>query len=667
MAISDLIHTAWQVTIDPLIDRLIVDIDHDFRARAYAHTRSLSYKEIMDAYTSCYDILIMNIQDEDVQQFHTRQVERLDRYCRTLSFSTVDEFLVAWDRYNLLLKWMNVFFHYANRLYGRIVSNEDRLPHIFYTSFLQTRVDHLFSIIIQNLRGESPPQYESIVKILSICEGLDPDLSHRFNEYFLKGLATYYESIDRASLDIYRYMEEVVSWLDQEYKMSARLHMTSICWTAHQEIFIESVIHKRCEESMACFLESLSSIETQYQFLRFTHLADMKRVYKTYLIRLMGELVIDSPEIMSDMISMDSMQKNLVHGVFEEDNDFATILYDAWRGFFQKQQTKIILILVRAIDRIMSHKNTENVVDILIFFDYLSDKDLFLHKYRELMSHRLLLEHPDFEEEMTVVSILIVKMGNSYVTPLCAMINETRIHHRLIREHGPERSTNMVVSHTQWGWTADKAEYRLPPAIQEELDAYSSRCSDVFGSNKRFVMLYRAGMVRLRARFNDTAVYEMIMTPVQAIVLLALTESALPITIEALDQKIVVRGESPTEAILHSLTSLVKKTCEGWRINHAFSSKRRVHKIKPVVVRETVQKQEDSIMLNRSHIIDSTIVRIMKTRRRLTHSQLLVDTVSHIKLFTPEVSLIKTRIEDLMNRDFIERDSHDMNTYVYIA
>jgi hypothetical protein len=661
MAISDRIHTAWQVTIDPLIDRLIVDIDHDFRAR------SLSYKEIMDAYTSCYDILIMNIQDEDVQQFHIRQVERLDRYCQTLSFSTVDEFLVAWDRYNLLLKWMRIFFHYANRLYGRIVSNDDRLPHIFYTSFLQTHVDHLFSIIIQNLRGESPPQYESIVRILSICEDLDPDLPHRFHLYFLKGLAIHYQSIDHASLDIYRYMEEVVSWLDQEYKMSARLNMTLICWTAHQEIFIESVIRKRCEESMACFLESLSSIETHYQFLRFTHLADMKRVYKTYLIRLMGELVIDSPEIVSDMMSIDSMQKNLVHGVFEEDNDFATILYDAWRGFFQKQQTKIILLLVRAVDRAMAHKNTETIPDILVFFDYLSDKDLFLHKYRELMSHRLLLEHPDFEEEMTVVSILIVKMGNSYVTPLCAMINETRIHHRLIRENGPVRSTNMVVSHTQWGWTVDKAEYRLPPVIQEELDAYSSQCADVFGSNKRFVMLYRAGMVRLRARFNDTAVYEMMMTPVQAIVLLAVAESAAPITIEALDQKIVVRGESPTEAILHSLTGIVKKTCEGWRINHAFSSKRRVHKIKPVVVRETVQKQEDSIILNRSHIIDSTIVRIMKTRRRLSHSQLLVDTVSHIKLFEPEVSLIKTRIEDLMNRDFIERESHDMNTYVYIA
>ncbi len=68
----------------------------------------------------------------------------------------------------------------------------------------------------------------------------------------------------------------------------------------------------------------------------------------------------------------------------------------------------------------------------------------------------------------------------------------------------------------------------------------------------------------------------------------------------------------------------------------------------------------------RGYIVDSTIVRIMKARNIVSHTDLIAETVSDIKTFTAEAKLIKQRISMLLERDFIERKADEPNFYVYI-
>lgn len=61
-------------------------------------------------------------------------------------------------------------------------------------------------------------------------------------------------------------------------------------------------------------------------------------------------------------------------------------------------------------------------------------------------------------------------------------------------------------------------------------------------------------------------------------------------------------------------------------------------------------------------------MRIMKSRRALKHQQLVVEVNQQLqKMFKPELRLIKKRIDDLISREYLERDKDDPNTFKYVA
>lgn len=67
-------------------------------------------------------------------------------------------------------------------------------------------------------------------------------------------------------------------------------------------------------------------------------------------------------------------------------------------------------------------------------------------------------------------------------------------------------------------------------------------------------------------------------------------------------------------------------------------------------------------------MLEATIVRIMKGRKKLT-LQLLIDAVvSDVsKRFPPDVKEIKKRVESLIDREFLKRDDEDKHMLHYLA
>lgn len=73
-------------------------------------------------------------------------------------------------------------------------------------------------------------------------------------------------------------------------------------------------------------------------------------------------------------------------------------------------------------------------------------------------------------------------------------------------------------------------------------------------------------------------------------------------------------------------------------------------------------------MFFRRFAVDAAVVRIMKSRRALKHQQLVVEVNQQLqKMFKPELRLIKKRIDDLISREYLERDKDDPNTFKYVA
>jgi cullin 3 len=80
------------------------------------------------------------------------------------------------------------------------------------------------------------------------------------------------------------------------------------------------------------------------------------------------------------------------------------------------------------------------------------------------------------------------------------------------------------------------------------------------------------------------------------------------------------------------------------------------------------EKQGESVYLERKYIIESNIIRIMKSKKSIQHQDLLNEVLSAVNhIFVPEISVIKQRIESLLERGYIARATDCYTTYVYTA
>jgi len=83
---------------------------------------------------------------------------------------------------------------------------------------------------------------------------------------------------------------------------------------------------------------------------------------------------------------------------------------------------------------------------------------------------------------------------------------------------------------------------------------------------------------------------------------------------------------------------------------------------------EEVQASRNKMNEDRNPQIDAAIVRVMKARRHMGHQLLIVEVTKQLQSrFQPNPLVIKKRIEGLIERDFLQRQRGDMQTYEYLA
>ncbi len=65
--------------------------------------------------------------------------------------------------------------------------------------------------------------------------------------------------------------------------------------------------------------------------------------------------------------------------------------------------------------------------------------------------------------------------------------------------------------------------------------------------------------------------------------------------------------------------------------------------------------------------MEAAIVRVMKSRKQMEHTELMQEVLQVLQGFKPAPKQIKERIENLIERDFLERDSEISSLYKYVA
>ena len=82
--------------------------------------------------------------------------------------------------------------------------------------------------------------------------------------------------------------------------------------------------------------------------------------------------------------------------------------------------------------------------------------------------------------------------------------------------------------------------------------------------------------------------------------------------------------------------------------------------------RVEIEKKVDKPDSERKNIIDAVVVRIMKARKTEKHNQLIEDVIKQISIFLAQPPMIKERIENLIEREYLKRDESDRSKYIYL-
>jgi cullin 1 len=210
-----------------------------------------------------------------------------------------------------------------------------------------------------------------------------------------------------------------------------------------------------------------------------------------------------------------------------------------------------------------------------------------------------------------------------------------------------------------------------------------TRCVELFNEfyslqlkNRKLTWIYSLGTCDIISRF-DTKKIEMTVTTCQAVVLLLFNDSGR-LSYQEIISQLNLEDEYATR-LLHSLACgkyeiLIKdpvnkaiSPSDNFEFNPKFTHKLRKIKI-PFPQLDENKKVIEVVVEERRHTIQAALVRIMKARKVLPLPQLKIECVEQLQtMFKPEIRAIKKEIDELITKDYFERDRDDSKLLKYIA
>ncbi|EFC39897.1 predicted protein [Naegleria gruberi] len=414
---------------------------------------------------------------------------------------------------------------------------------------------------------------------------------------------------------------------------------------------------------------------------------------------------IDAKGYIEELLKLHLTYSKLVNIQFKQNPLFLDALRDAFTHFVnlevvspgdKNRSTTAELIstycdsIMKEVDKVGEENLDELLENIVKLFGYLKDKDMFLAFYREHLSKRLLVaSRLNLDAERNFIGKLKMRMGMSFTQKLEGMIKDKSISENL-RNDFKNYTTNKSITLpfdfnpevlTLGCWPQMKIDkMTIPQELSVCLDTFK-KFYDSITQQRKLDWIHSLGTAIVTGRFS-AGTKEISTNTYQACILLLFNNQA-----EMTFQDIQNSLNLPPTEIKRNLLSLCatkaanllstdgnKKAVnptDKFTVNADFESPQRRIKIPNVVVHVTQQQKQDisqKAQEERKYVIDAALVRIMKTRKILKYQELMTETIKQLSShFQPDPKLIKRRVEDLIAREYLERDAKDSSTIQYVA
>eukprot|EP01052_Picozoa_sp_SAG31_P014213 SAG31_NODE_875_length_11316_cov_8.924044_2_plen_826_part_00 len=359
------------------------------------------------------------------------------------------------------------------------------------------------------------------------------------------------------------------------------------------------------------------------------------------------------------------------------------------------------------------------LMDVITFYTYIKDKDIFNQYYKRALATRLLNERSKSEAlEYFFVTKIKVQCGASHTRQVEVMLQDVTVSRHLRDRFEKYRQASAIALPSvnvrilsEMVWPSYKKEQIdvIPSELVHTLESVSAfyekfksatssgnSTTNVKHSVTRLTWLHAFGRAELQpryGRFCKTRPLKMECNIFQASILL-LFNGRNELSLEEIGRSLGVE--------LNFLKKQIMSLCLGkhkalrksneknrtvalgetFRPNDKLSAEivdRRTKKARarisfPVPKLTQNEKDEEKVVLNievqeeRKHAIEASIVRTMKTAKKMKLQQLVADVVTQLNyLFKVDPKYVRRRINDLTDREFIARDENDASCLSYIA
>ncbi|KAJ3101078.1 Cullin-4A [Phlyctochytrium planicorne] len=344
-----------------------------------------------------------------------------------------------------------------------------------------------------------------------------------------------------------------------------------------------------------------------------------------------------NPASIQRLLSFIELVKVFVKESVDGQREFEVIAKDALCKVFAKSDSTIPQMMAAFMDQRMRQKTvTSEEIEASI--------DLFMDLFRFLAKRLLSGRHKQVSMEKLVVSKLKTECGPDFTGNLEGMLRDFELSSALRQEFEANNSLSPSISFnilTTGYWPSFPTASVELPELFEDLKKRVSTFYNSKHSGRNLQWIYSVSTCVIRANLKK-ADKELVTTTQQAAVLLQFNSSTA-LSFESI-QKAVSVDEADLRRVLDHLcsdrVSLLQREPNGaedvFSVNDDFDHA--LYRIKlntghSTDSTEEVAKTNKKVMVDRSHQIDAAIVRVMKSRKQLSHSDLLRE-ISEILSFS---------------------------------
>ena len=309
--------------------------------------------------------------------------------------------------------------------------------------------------------------------------------------------------------------------------------------------------------------------------------------------------------------------------------------------------------------------------EFIILFQYIEQKDIFLKKYIGYFQQRLLQNKFDLNCEQQMIAVFKNTMDLSYTHRMENMILD--VFSGNVPLEGNQKHCNFkILPFHAWKCLYSEEKLNLPFPLHDQYVTFEKEWKSE-NPLKKLTLCYEYGNVELEWMVQNKIYY--ITLSLLQFICIELFSKQNWMTIEQCSHILHVSLESIEKVFICLCKSgliLEEKNYQKYTLNPGLLSSSTIHveneiEISNPIQKNSFQKSNPHVEMDRTWMIDPAIIRIMKSQKTCDHF-LLMDQVQKAceKYFIPSVALIKTRIEILIEKEFIERNDHDRNIYIYL-